>query len=750
MNDLSRAETSDANQHALPGAQQQARDLLAAQKLLRATMDSSLDMIQVFEAVRNSQGDIIDFIWRLNNHAAQKIYGDVVGKSLLEHQPGVVEEGIFDAFKLVVEIGQPQHYEKHYVHEQFDGWFHQSVVKLNDGVATTTADITGRKKAEQQIQQSQAFLQSIIDSSLDVIQVFKAVRDEAGQILDFVWVMNNQRAVAQNGQVIGKSLLELNPGVVPTGIFDHMVEVPQTGVAYEQEQYYPHEQFDGWFYQALVKTDDGVTMNTRDISRQKQAEGDVLRLKDEVAQKATDKYQTLVKAIYQGFALCELIRDQKGQGVDYRVLELNPAFERQTGLSLHTMKGRTAREAFPTLEWWWTETYTALVDSGVPTTFEKYFPELGRWYEIGAYPMQGDQFAVLYNDITDRKRAQERQAFLLRLSDDFRAESDPEAIGTLATRLVADYLHLDRCYIAQFSREQEQGWIGPEYHAPDLPPLSGEYRFADFPEGMKRIETGPLIIRDLFNDPSLSETDKLSMDQALGIQGMLTAVLRQGERNYFWCLTAAMARPRNWTEAELTLLKDVAERTWAAMERARTEEALRIREEEYRSLFNTIEEGLAMLGVIRDDNGKLVDLTYLETNPAFEKQTGLATSVIIGKLFTQVLPKEDMDRWVPLYAHVMASGEPSISEEYVAFIDRWFMVSVYPRSDDKLAVFYRDITQRKLQEQQQHYLLQLNDALRPVADPVAIQQVALKILSEHLGLMTLIYDLILSELLPTA
>ncbi|UHG94954.1 hypothetical protein [Spirosoma oryzicola] len=73
-----------------------------------------------------------------------------MGKSLLQWQPGMVVEGIFEAFKQVVETGEPQHYEKQYVYEPFDGWFHQSVVKLNDGVATTTANITARKKAEQE------------------------------------------------------------------------------------------------------------------------------------------------------------------------------------------------------------------------------------------------------------------------------------------------------------------------------------------------------------------------------------------------------------------------------------------------------------------------------------------------------------------------------------------------------------------------------------------------------------------------
>jgi hypothetical protein len=49
-------------------------------ELLRNTIDSSMDMIQVFEAVRNERGEIIDFKWILNNKTSEKFYGDVIGK----------------------------------------------------------------------------------------------------------------------------------------------------------------------------------------------------------------------------------------------------------------------------------------------------------------------------------------------------------------------------------------------------------------------------------------------------------------------------------------------------------------------------------------------------------------------------------------------------------------------------------------------------------------------------------------------
>lgn len=57
--------------------------LNSSEELLRNTIDSSMDMIQVFETVRNEQDEIIDFTWILNNKTSEAIYGDVIGKSLL-------------------------------------------------------------------------------------------------------------------------------------------------------------------------------------------------------------------------------------------------------------------------------------------------------------------------------------------------------------------------------------------------------------------------------------------------------------------------------------------------------------------------------------------------------------------------------------------------------------------------------------------------------------------------------------------
>lgn len=126
-------------------------ELQASRDLLQGTMDASTDMIQVFEAIRDEDGEIVDFRWLLNNHSSENRYGDLRGQKLLERHPGVVQEGIFDTLKHVTTTGEPRQDERHYVHEQYDGWFLQTIVKLNDGVATTSRDISAWKAAQEEV-----------------------------------------------------------------------------------------------------------------------------------------------------------------------------------------------------------------------------------------------------------------------------------------------------------------------------------------------------------------------------------------------------------------------------------------------------------------------------------------------------------------------------------------------------------------------------------------------------------------------
>ena len=119
-----------------------------------------------------------------------------------------------------------------------------------------------------------------------------------------------------------------------------------------------------------------------------------------------EKWRLLFENMTTGFALHEIICDERGQPVDYRFVEINPAYERITGLKASNMIGRTVLEALPGTEPYWIETFGRVALSGEPTNYENYSRELGRWYQVRAFSPKIGQFAVIVTDITDRKKAE--------------------------------------------------------------------------------------------------------------------------------------------------------------------------------------------------------------------------------------------------------------------------------------------------------------------------------------------------------
>ena len=109
--------------------------------------------------------------------------------------------------------------------------------------------------------------------------------------------------------------------------------------------------------------------------------------------------------IREGFFVGEIVRDDKERPVDFVFLEVNAAFTRQTGLTAEAALGRLVTEAVPGLQREVIDTYGQVVDSGQSAAFEVEVPALeNRSYEARAHALGRDRFAVLFLEITDRKR----------------------------------------------------------------------------------------------------------------------------------------------------------------------------------------------------------------------------------------------------------------------------------------------------------------------------------------------------------
>ena len=115
-----------------------------------------------------------------------------------------------------------------------------------------------------------------------------------------------------------------------------------------------------------------------------------------------DRYRVLFEEMQEGFALHEMIWDEAGEPADYRFLDVNPAFERLTGLRKSDIIGRRVMEVLPGTEESWIERYGEVVRTGAATQFDAYARELDCHFSVSAFRPARNQFAVIFADITPR------------------------------------------------------------------------------------------------------------------------------------------------------------------------------------------------------------------------------------------------------------------------------------------------------------------------------------------------------------
>ncbi|RYE82673.1 MAG: PAS domain S-box protein, partial [Myxococcales bacterium] len=164
------------------------------------------------------------------------------------------------------------------------------------------------------------------------------------------------------------------------------------------------------------------------------------RVAEEAQRTSDERYRTLFNSIDEGFCLIEVLGGAPGQPLDYRFLEVNHAFEQQTGLE--DAEGRTMRELNPRHEEHWFEIYARVAATGEAVRFVNEASALGRWFDVHASRLgsvEKRQVAVLFKDITAQQlAAQERERLLARESE---ARREAEEANRLKDEFLATVSH---------------------------------------------------------------------------------------------------------------------------------------------------------------------------------------------------------------------------------------------------------------------------------------------------------------------
>ncbi|HET7204558.1 MAG TPA: ATP-binding protein [Steroidobacteraceae bacterium] len=172
----------------------------------------------------------------------------------------------------------------------------------------------------------------------------------------------------------------------------------------------------------------------------------------------------------------------------------------------------------------------------------------------------------------ERRAAEDRQALLLRLSDELRSLDDADALQRTACRLLGEHLRADGVHYGEVRAEDGVVVVGPGYDGDGARSLTGTYPFDSFRDTPRLLEGRTIAVGDVATSADLSETARRTC-RALQIASFVTAPLVL-DGKLAWTLSVLSRTPRAWTKDEVSLVREAGERTWAEVERARAQSAL--------------------------------------------------------------------------------------------------------------------------------------------------------------------------------
>jgi PAS domain S-box-containing protein len=143
-------------------------------------------------------------------------------------------------------------------------------------------------------------------------------------------------------------------------------------------------------------------------------------------------------------------------------------------------------------------------------------------------------------------------------------------------------------------------------------------------------------------------------------------------------------------------------------ERKKAEEKLHQTEERYRLFFEAIHETLLIMGAVKDSNGKIIDLRFIDLNRQAEKEYGRPRNELIGRLRSEVVSELDEDS-SDIINRVLVKKELIKVERYVPLFKKWYEIISYSPLPDQMIVLGIDLTHRK---EQDNDLRRANNKLR--------------------------------------
>ena len=574
---------------------------LRAEQALRESqrfLRSSLDALSGHMAVLDEAGKILQVneAWRRFADESQFTHpDDGIGSNYLQVcEETLPQESEAPAYASGIEdviAGRLSHFEIEYpCHSPTEQrWFVMRVTRFQSPgpvrIVIVHDNISARKRAEDELRQSEARFRLMADSA--PVLIWLSETDKLCVWFNKTWLDYTGRSMEQE---IGNGWVEnVHPADLDRCLQTY-AEAFDARASLSME--YRLKRHDGeyrWFLDigvpryAAEREFSGYIGSCTDITEVKQAEAAV--------RESEERYRSLFNSMDEGYCTIEMIFDEQGKPVDYRYLEINPSFEKLTGM--HGALGKRISEFVPDLEEYWYEVYGKVALTGEPIRVANEVKGMNRWFDIYAFRIGGNdsrEVSILFRNITESKQAERQAEMLSTLSRELASATEEAEIVEIAVEAVGRHLNGHRCYFVECLADENRLVVSRNWVRDEAPSIEGELSLFDFGgiEWWREFASGDFIMEDVATNP-LTQAKSASY-HAVGVPSYAVQPFRR-DADWTVCLVVTEKSPRKWTAYDLRVLADVVARVWPLVERARADRELRESEDALHLALDAAELG---------------------------------------------------------------------------------------------------------------------------------------------------------------